>query len=224
MVKPVIVTSSLIPNPSMQETCSMNEHREPSTRSLTQSSDQRRPFYPAHRERDLLNQDLEMFWAHQNSSELHKKPDLPLATVKRVMKCDPNVKMVSWKGPVLLAKASEMFIQEVTLRAWRQTQSRSRTTIRSCDIHAALRSSVIYNELVNLLSVEQCFANHPPQGTTHQQMLPPENVNEPNMKVPIDIDQIQQQSLFNLKADHFIEIGEFELDPMIQVVLCSQQQ
>ncbi|XP_023638912.1 nuclear transcription factor Y subunit C-10 [Capsella rubella] len=219
MVKPVIVTSSLIPNPSMQETCSMNEHREPSTRSLTQSSDQRRPFYPAHREyndpcnfifdeqRDLLNQDLEMFWAHQNSSELHKKPDLPLATVKRVMKCDPNVKMVSWKGPVLLAKASEMFIQEVTLRAWRQTQSRSRTTIRSCDIHAALRSSVIYNELVNLLS---------PQGTTHQQMLPPENVNEPNMKVPIDIDQIQQQSLFNLKADHFIEIGEFELDPMIQ--------
>ncbi|XP_023638801.1 nuclear transcription factor Y subunit C-10 [Capsella rubella] len=203
----------------MQETCSMNEHREPSTHSLTQSSDQRRPFCPAHRERDLLNQDLEMFWAHQNSSGLHKKPDLPLATVKRVMKSDPNVKMVSWKGPVLLAKASEMFIQEVTLRAWRQTQSRSRTTIRSCDIHAALRSSVIYNELVNLLSVEQCFANHPgvqPQGTTHQQMLPPENVNESNMKVPIDIDQIQQQSLFNLKADHFIEIGEFELDPMIQ--------
>lgn len=42
--------------------------------------------------------------------------DLPLARIKRIMKCDEDVRMISAEAPVLFAKACEMFILELTLR------------------------------------------------------------------------------------------------------------
>jgi nuclear transcription factor Y, gamma len=42
--------------------------------------------------------------------------DLPLARIKRIMKSDEDVRMISAEAPVLFAKACEMFILEITLR------------------------------------------------------------------------------------------------------------
>ncbi len=42
--------------------------------------------------------------------------DLPLARIKRIMKSDEDVRMISAEAPVLFAKACEMFILELTLR------------------------------------------------------------------------------------------------------------
>jgi nuclear transcription factor Y, gamma len=42
--------------------------------------------------------------------------DLPLARIKRIMKSDEDVRMISAEAPVLFAKACELFIMELTMR------------------------------------------------------------------------------------------------------------
>jgi hypothetical protein len=42
--------------------------------------------------------------------------DLPLARIKRIMKSDEEVRMISAEAPVMFAKACEMFIVELTMR------------------------------------------------------------------------------------------------------------
>lgn len=42
--------------------------------------------------------------------------------IKKIMKLDEDVKMISAEAPVLFAKATEMFIHELTMRAWIHTE------------------------------------------------------------------------------------------------------
>eukprot|EP00638_Chattonella_subsalsa_P008714 CAMPEP_0117756076 /NCGR_PEP_ID=MMETSP0947-20121206/13837_1 /TAXON_ID=44440 /ORGANISM="Chattonella subsalsa, Strain CCMP2191" /LENGTH=152 /DNA_ID=CAMNT_0005575543 /DNA_START=287 /DNA_END=742 /DNA_ORIENTATION=+ len=44
--------------------------------------------------------------------------DLPLMRIKRIMKSDEDVRMIAAEAPILFAKATEMFILEITLRSW----------------------------------------------------------------------------------------------------------
>ena len=57
-----------------------------------------------------------------NSSNNNKaninKHELPLARIKRIIKSDQDVQMISVEAPALFAKACELFIIELTLRAW----------------------------------------------------------------------------------------------------------
>ena len=73
-----------------------------------------------------------------------KHQELPLARIKKIMKLDEDVKvsssfsaevagslfsskppqMISAEAPVLFAKAAEMFIHELTMRAWIHTEVR----------------------------------------------------------------------------------------------------
>ncbi|KRX00273.1 Histone-fold [Pseudocohnilembus persalinus] len=59
-----------------------------------------------------LPKDLDVFKNHQ----------LPLARVKKIMKSDEDVRMISSEAPVLFAKACEIFIIELTHRAWLFTE------------------------------------------------------------------------------------------------------
>ena len=66
----------------------------------------------------------EQFWGDQMESikQLGKtpkelfKPSIPLARIKKIMKMDENVKMISGEVPHLFAKAAEMFIQTVFMK------------------------------------------------------------------------------------------------------------
>jgi len=49
-------------------------------------------------------------------SEYKQHNDLPLARIKRIMKSDEDVRMISAEAPVLFAKACELFIAEITMR------------------------------------------------------------------------------------------------------------
>ena len=55
-----------------------------------------------------------------------KNHQLPLARVKKIMKTDEDVKMISSETPVLFAKACEMFILEITRRSWVYTEENKR--------------------------------------------------------------------------------------------------
>lgn len=56
--------------------------------------------------------------------------ELPLARIKKIMKLDDDVKMISAEVPVLFAKAAEIFIHELTLRAWLHTEESKRRTLQ----------------------------------------------------------------------------------------------
>lgn len=55
---------------------------------------------------------------------------LPLARIKKIMKLDEDVKMISAEAPLLFAKATEIFIHELTLRAWIHTEDNKRRTLQ----------------------------------------------------------------------------------------------
>jgi nuclear transcription factor Y gamma len=46
------------------------------------------------------------------------------------MKLDEEVKMISAEAPIIFAKAAEIFIQEVTIRAWMHTEENKRRTLQ----------------------------------------------------------------------------------------------
>lgn len=59
-----------------------------------------------------------------------KQQVLPLARIKKIMKLDDEVKMISAEAPLLFAKAAEIFIHELTLRAWIHTEDNKRRTLQ----------------------------------------------------------------------------------------------
>lgn len=67
-----------------------------------------------------------------------KHQELPLARIKKIMKLDDDVKMISAEAPVLFAKAAEMFITELTMRAWIHTEDNKRRTLQRNDIAMAI--------------------------------------------------------------------------------------
>ena len=75
---------------------------------------------------------LEAFWAEEaerafavqaastaDAAEVFKfANDLPLARIKRIMKSDEDVRLISAEAPIVFAKACEMFIADLTVRAY----------------------------------------------------------------------------------------------------------
>jgi nuclear transcription factor Y gamma len=78
-----------------------------------------------------------------------KNHQLPLARIKRIVKADEDVRMISAESPVLFAKACEMFILELTLRSWIHTEENKRRTLQKNDITAAISSTDIFDFLVD---------------------------------------------------------------------------
>jgi nuclear transcription factor Y, gamma len=82
--------------------------------------------------------------------EFKNHNDLPLARIKRIMKSDEDVRMISAEAPVLFAKACEMFILELTLRSWSQSEKMKRRTLQKEDVEAAIKNTEIFDFLVGL--------------------------------------------------------------------------
>ena len=53
--------------------------------------------------------------------------------------------MISAEAPIVLAKACQLFIIELTLRAWNQTQSSNRKILQKSHISDAVSQSEMYD-------------------------------------------------------------------------------
>ncbi|XP_024542637.1 nuclear transcription factor Y subunit C-2 [Selaginella moellendorffii] len=100
-------------------------------------------------------QQLQQFWQGQ-MQEIEQVNDfknhqLPLARIKKIMKADEDVRMISAEAPVLFAKACEMFILELTLRSWIHTEENKRRTLQKNDIAAAITRTDIFDFLVDIV-------------------------------------------------------------------------
>ncbi|KAJ8603359.1 hypothetical protein CTAYLR_004294 [Chrysophaeum taylorii] len=100
--------------------------------------------------------------------------ELPLARIKKIMKMEDEIQgelggrrcMVSSEAPVLFAKACEIFILELTARAWTQTELNKRRTLQRADVAVAVSRSDMYDFLIDVV---------PREGTTEITPKPDDN-------------------------------------------------
>ncbi|XP_015687168.1 nuclear transcription factor Y subunit gamma, partial [Protobothrops mucrosquamatus] len=92
-----------------------------------------------------------------NTGEIQQIPkdfrvqELPLARIKKIMKLDEDVKMISAEAPVLFAKAAQIFITELTLRAWIHTEDNKRRTLQRNDIAMAITKFDQFDFLIDIV-------------------------------------------------------------------------
>ncbi|CAG0897796.1 unnamed protein product [Darwinula stevensoni] len=102
-------------------------------------------------------QELNSFWGkaadeiRSLGTEDFKTSVLPLARIKKIMKLDEDVKMISAEAPVLFAKAAEIFIHELTLRAWVHTEDNKRRTLQRNDIAMAITKFDQFDFLIDIV-------------------------------------------------------------------------
>jgi histone H3/H4 len=103
---------------------------------------------------------LKRYWEIQNrqmeilnigtEQEFKNHNDLPLARIKRIMKSDEDVRMISAEAPVLFAKACELFILDLSIRAWGAAEKTKRRTLQKEDVDAAIKNTDIFDFLRDL--------------------------------------------------------------------------
>lgn len=87
--------------------------------------------------------------------DVFKTSDLPLARIKKVMKTDSEVKMIAAEAPVLFAKACEIFISELAMRAWIHAKENKRRTLQRSDIATAIQRSDVFDFLIDIVPREE---------------------------------------------------------------------
>lgn len=126
----------------------------------------------------------------ENETHDYKIHQLPLARIKKVMKADPDVKMISAEAPILFAKGCDIFITELTMRAWIHAEENKRRTLQRSDIASALAKSDMFDFLIDIVPREEA-ASHAKrsggqgggggsgataaQASSGGQMIPPQN-------------------------------------------------
>jgi len=114
------------------------------------------------------------------ATENWKIQTLPLARIKKIMKSEeiilqelnkerqqkaveeagtdgsdvlkPFTKfMISGEAPVLMSKACELLIKDLSFRAWRHTERNRRRTLQRQDLHAAVGESEVYDFLIDIV-------------------------------------------------------------------------
>ncbi|CAM6102726.1 unnamed protein product [Calypogeia fissa] len=108
---------------------------------------------------NVEKQQLDLLWQNQRQ-EIDQVTDfkthqLPLARIKKIMKADEDVKMIAAEAPVVFAKASEMFILELTLRSWMHTEENKRRTLQKNDIAASVARADIFDFLLDIVPREE---------------------------------------------------------------------
>ncbi|XP_062506708.1 nuclear transcription factor Y subunit gamma-like [Corticium candelabrum] len=104
---------------------------------------------------------LQTFWPKQmmNVRNLHQNDfrfqELPLARIKKIMKQDEEVKMISAEAPVLFSKAAEMFVAELSLRAWIHTEDNKRRTLQRNDVAMAISKFDQFDFLIDIVPREE---------------------------------------------------------------------
>eukprot|EP00884_Botryococcus_braunii_P008798 jgi/Botrbrau1/1791/Bobra.0217s0045.2 len=109
-----------------------------------------------------IDSQLRQFWQTQMSDiqktstdpAEFKNQNLPLTRIKKIMKSDEDVRMISAEAPLLFSKASEIFILELTLRAWSHAESNKRRTLQKNDIDSAITNTDIFDFLVDIVTTD----------------------------------------------------------------------
>ena len=112
---------------------------------------------------------------------------LPLARIKKIMKSQevlyleeekerdeietpPHRFMVKGEASVLMGKACELLIRELTMRSWRHTENHRRKTLQKQDLEAAVKEDEVYDYLIDIIPRTQPGSGAALSG--HERLLP----------------------------------------------------
>jgi nuclear transcription factor Y, gamma len=130
---------------------------------------------------------------------------LPLARIKKVMKADEDVRMISAEAPILFAKGCDIFITELTMRAWIHAEENKRRTLQRSDIANALQKSDMFDFLIDIVPREEAI---PAKKTSHhvqhyhQQQQQPEEHHEEHDYNPESSNQHHREVQAHHEHDH----------------------
>lgn len=125
----------------------------------------------------------------QDAEHNYKEHQLPLARIKKVMKADPEVKMISAEAPILFAKGCDIFITELTMRAWIHAEENKRRTLQRSDIASALTKSDMFDFLIDIVPREEAAASNAKRNASQNQAA------RPTTQAPSSIPPPQGQSM-----------------------------
>lgn len=109
-------------------------------------------------QQQMLQQDL--FWAKKNREfqmyqgvpEEFKKHTLPLLRIRNIMKMDEDANPTKVESRVLLAKACELLITDLTTRAWLHSEDRDSNIMSKEDIVNATGSTNMFDCFIDVLN------------------------------------------------------------------------
>ncbi|KAG5519875.1 hypothetical protein PMAC_000152 [Pneumocystis sp. 'macacae'] len=87
----------------------------------------------------------------ESDSHDFKVHQIPLSRIRKLMKIDKDVKMISTEAPILLAKGCNIFITELTLRAWIHAEEDKRRVLQKSDIASAISKSDMFDFLLDVI-------------------------------------------------------------------------
>lgn len=117
------------------------------------------------------------------------------------MKADPEVKMISAEAPILFAKGCDIFITELTMRAWIHAEDNKRRTLQRSDIAAALAKSDMFDFLIDIVPREESGghgSSKRPNTSGQGAHAQPQQAQQTQQMAPPDFSQMQHG---NLQAD-----------------------
>ncbi|EJD42413.1 histone-fold-containing protein [Auricularia subglabra TFB-10046 SS5] len=143
---------------------------------------------------DSLESFLRSFWQRQIDAAEQEMPDvrhppLPLARIKKVMKSDPDVKMIAADAPILFCKACEIFIAEITARAFIIADSDKRRTLSRSDIAKAISKSDQFDFLIDIIPREDAPQAKKKAKKEETATLPqrPRSLSHPGSNIEIEV-------------------------------------
>lgn len=146
---------------------------------------------------------MNTYWQNQISqleTEEHdfKLHQLPLARIKKVMKADPEVKMISAEAPIMFAKGCDIFITELTMRAWIHAEENKRRTLQRSDIATALTKSDMFDFLIDIVPRDEAAAQNKrkPDYARGTYVVPEGGIDAGNMQPAGQPDQSQMGHQF----------------------------
>jgi len=152
--------------------------------------------YQYHQRQAKLQRKVKNFWAQQlkeikESTDLRSHHSVPLSRIKKIMKSDEDVKMVSAETPALFSKACELFIMELTMKAWANAEDNNRGTIQKADVASAIARTDVFDFLEDIAPtprddtntiMHQLFGGNAPPPTApvpYSYVPPPQHVARP---------------------------------------------
>uniref|UniRef100_A0A453SZI6 Transcription factor CBF/NF-Y/archaeal histone domain-containing protein n=2 Tax=Aegilops tauschii TaxID=37682 RepID=A0A453SZI6_AEGTS len=84
-----------------------------------------------------------------------KKHPVQLKRIRKIMKADEGVHMISAEAPVVFSKACEMLTLEMTMRSWMVTEENKRRILKKSDVAAAVARTDVYDFLADIIPLDE---------------------------------------------------------------------
>lgn len=95
-----------------------------------------------------------LFRSPQSDAEDAVATVFPIARIKRIAKMDEDVKLLSPGAALLIAKATELFVEQLTAAAFAQTAKTGRKTLAYNDCAQAVLESDCYEFLADVMPLQ----------------------------------------------------------------------